>query len=58
MDIYRTLYPPDWSLADTLELEMLAEDIQKTYGSDIIPLWRDDISIGDLFAQTRNTAQR
>ena len=57
-DIYRTLYPPDWNLADALELEMLAEDIQKTYGTDIIPLWRDDISIGDLFAQTRNTAQR
>lgn len=58
MEIYRTLYPPDWSIADTLELEFLAHDIAKTYGTDIIPLWRDDISIEDLFAQTRNNAQR
>ena len=53
MDIYRTLYPPKWSMADALELETFARDMMQTYRTDIYPLWCDDITLGDLFAQTR-----
>ena len=53
MDIYRTLYPPKWTLADALELETFARDMSQTYHTDIYPLWRDDITLGELFAQTR-----
>ena len=53
MDIYRTLYPPKWTLADALELETFARDMSQIYDTDIYPLWRDDITLGDLFAHTR-----
>ena len=53
MDVYRTLYSPKLTLADALELETFAHGLQKTYGTDVIPIWRDDITLGDLFAYTR-----
>jgi hypothetical protein len=53
MDVYRAAYPPDWSLADMLELETLAVRIRKVYRVDIVPLWREDITLGELFALTR-----
>jgi hypothetical protein len=56
MDVYRALYPSKWSLSDSMELETLVRNLQKMYGVDILALWRDDITLGDLFAltQTRN----
>jgi len=30
MEIYRSLYPPKWTIADSLELETLAIDLEKT----------------------------
>jgi len=54
MDVYRASYPPGWSLADAMELEFLTMRIQKTYGVDIVALWRKDITLGDLFAFTQN----
>ena len=58
MDIYLALYPPDWSFADALELETLALDLEKTYGANVLPVWRDDITIGYLFAHTRDSPRR
>ena len=56
MDIYRTLNPPKWTLADALELETLARDMMQSYHTDIVPIWRDDITLGDLFAKIRTNA--
>jgi len=53
IDIYRILYPPKWTLADSMELESFAEDFRKTYGIDLVPLWREDITLADLFALAR-----
>ena len=53
LDVYRTLYPPKWSVSDSMELETLATDLERTYGVDVFALWREDITLGDLFALTR-----
>lgn len=50
MDIYRALYPPDWSLADALECETFVLKLKKIYGLDLVPLWRADMTLGDVFA--------
>ena len=53
MDVYHACYPPDWSLGDNMELEEFVEDFRKTYSIDLVPLWREDITLGDLFALTQ-----
>jgi hypothetical protein len=53
MDVYRASYTPDWSMADAMELEFLTKRMRKTYGIDIVPLWREDITLGELFRYTR-----
>ena len=52
MDVYRTLYSPG-SLTDSMELESLVGDLQKHFGVDILGSWREDITLADLFTQTR-----
>jgi hypothetical protein len=52
MEVYRTLYPPG-SLSDSMELEDLVRDLQKRYRVDILGSWREEITLGDLFTQTR-----
>ena len=39
-------------MGDALELELFAKEILKRYKIDLIPLWREDITLGDLFALT------
>lgn len=51
MDVYRALYPPEDFLADSLELEMLAARLEKRYGINLKALWRESITLGDLFEQ-------
>lgn len=51
LDVYRALYP-DRSTPDNLELETLAEALQRNYGIDLATLWRDEITLGDLYART------
>jgi hypothetical protein len=55
MDVYRTLYPPGRSLADGMELECLVEDLEKRYQVNILGSWSEDITLADLFMQTRPT---
>jgi hypothetical protein len=55
MDVYRALYPPG-SLADNMELEDLGLRLKKRYGFDLITSWRDDITLGEVYAQTRTRA--
>jgi hypothetical protein len=52
MDIYRALYPVRGS-ADSMELEDLVTGLQDRYRVEILGSWRDDITLGDLFTQTR-----
>lgn len=47
--IYRALYPSTWT-PDALELETLAIDIERSYGVNLVHLWRDDLTLGELFS--------
>ena len=55
MDVYRTLYPIR-GVPDGMELESLVKDLQKRYRVDIFNSWREDITLADLFMQTRRPA--
>ena len=55
MDVYRALYPPG-SLSDNLELEDFGLKVKERYGVDLFTSWRDDITLGELYAQTRTRA--
>lgn len=52
MEFYRLRYPLRGQ-PDDMELEYLAELLQKRYGVDFVDSCREDITLGDLFAQTR-----
>jgi hypothetical protein len=52
MDVYHTLYPEKF-MADALELETLAMRLSERYGIDAGGLWREDITLGELFTHTR-----
>ena len=52
MDVYLTRYP-NLGDADAMELEELLLGIQHHYGIEILGLWREDITLGELFLHTR-----
>lgn len=56
LTIYRALYPRRWT-PDALELETLAEDVEKRYGLELGHIWNERLSLGQLFALTRRHAQ-
>lgn len=49
--VYHALYPPDDALGDCLELETFASNIQKHYGVILAGVWRDDLTLGELYAR-------
>ena len=53
MDVYRAVHPPKWTLADSMELESFATRCQTRCGIDVFGAWRDDITLGEVFALTR-----
>jgi hypothetical protein len=50
MDIYRALYP-DASAPDGLELEAFSSSVQQRYGISVISIWREDLTLGELYAR-------
>ncbi|TLY90399.1 MAG: hypothetical protein E6K40_17245 [Gammaproteobacteria bacterium] len=51
LDIYRALYPLK-NMPDALELETFAKRVEATYGLDLVRIWREDITLGEVFAKT------
>jgi len=49
LDIYRAQYPHKWQ-ADALEFETLSKNLKSKYGADFNDVWRDDLTLGQLFA--------
>jgi propanediol dehydratase small subunit len=48
--VYRSLYPVQgWP--DALELETLALRLDRQYAVDLRKLWRDDLTLGEIFSQ-------
>jgi hypothetical protein len=56
LDIYHAMYPPGDALADCMELETFASDIQNHYHVDLKNIWRDDITLGELYARIHKVA--
>lgn len=52
LQIYRTLYPSKWQ-PDALEVETLAVDFESKYGVNFGSIWHEDLSLGELFEQSR-----
>jgi len=55
MDVYRADYPPG-SLSDSMELETLGLSLEKRYGIDFTAIWREDITLGELYEHTKRRA--
>ena len=55
MDVYRADYPPG-SLADSMELETLGLSLAERYGIDFTAIWREDITLGELYEHTKRHA--
>jgi len=53
LDVYRALNPPNWSIGDGCEFECLFDDFQKRYHVDLVPLYREDLTLGEVFSVTR-----
>ena len=54
LEIYKALYPTPW-MPDTLEFETLERDLWKKYAVELGKIWRDDLTLGDLFAECLKT---
>jgi propanediol dehydratase small subunit len=52
LQIYRHLYPHRW-MPDSLEVETLAKSLERRYQVRLGEIWREDITLGDLFAQAQ-----
>ena len=52
LDIYRAQYPHKWQ-ADALEFETLSKNLKSKYGADFNDVWRDDLTLGQLFAHVQ-----
>lgn len=55
-DVYQAEYPPGFALADGMELETLGMDLEERYGVDLHAVWRENITLGELYAHTRTRA--
>jgi len=51
--IYRAHYPARW-MPDALEMETLAARLQKRYGLSLTRIWRDTLTLGEVFEATRH----
>jgi propanediol dehydratase small subunit len=56
LQIYNSLYPiKGWP--DALELETLAIKLEASYRINLREIWREDLTIGDLFSKTETNAR-
>ena len=53
LEIYREVYPSKW-MPDGLELETLAESIEKEYGVSFNDIWHENLTLGELFKEVKN----
>jgi propanediol dehydratase small subunit len=55
--VYRSLYPVQgWP--DALELETLALRLERRYAVNLCKLWRDDLTLGELFSRIQDARTR
>ena len=54
LDIYRALYPTNW-MADALEFETLADELDKKYKVKFDQIWHNDLTLGELYMSVKTT---
>ena len=54
LSVYQSLYPHKWQ-PDALELETLANSVEKNYGVKFSELWQEGTTLGQLFSAVRST---
>lgn len=57
LDIYRNLYPSRWT-PDVLEVETLAAHLQKRHAINLGSIWKDDLTLGELFSHIQSSHSR
>ena len=50
LEIYKALYPSKW-MPDALEFETLAKNLWRKYSVDLGTIWKDELTLGDLFTE-------
>ena len=50
--VYRARYPHEW-LPDALELETLAQSVEKKYGIQFAQVWNESLTLGELFSHVQ-----
>ena len=58
MEVYRDLYPFPKHEPDAMELESFVLRTQDRYGIDLLPLWREDITLGELYQHAKDSRLR
>jgi propanediol dehydratase small subunit len=48
MDVYRAINQRGWP--DAMELESLAHSLKRRFGVSLEGIWRDDLTLGEVFA--------
>ncbi|MBK6323420.1 MAG: hypothetical protein IPF38_14930 [Burkholderiales bacterium] len=56
LDISHALYPHKWQ-ADALEFETLDEDLKSKYGVSFNKVWRDGLTLGQIFEHVRQVCK-
>jgi hypothetical protein len=56
MEIYNTLYSTEGE-PDGMELEDLVETVRHEYGFNLVSVWREEMTLGDIFDFTRRDGQ-
>ncbi len=52
LGIYRACYPVRW-IPDALEVETLVRQLDRTYGVDLLAMWRDSLTLGEVFQRVQ-----
>jgi propanediol dehydratase small subunit len=51
MGVYRAIYPNKW-VPDGLEVETFQREMEKYYSVDLQAIWKDNITLGEVFTHT------
>jgi hypothetical protein len=54
IDVYRALNPPSSVAGDAMELETFAQELERQYRVRLESIWRDDLTLGEIFSRTRS----
>jgi len=52
IDVYRARYPFPTIMADQMEMERFLLMLDEHYHVDLLPFWREDVTLADLFELT------